>query len=215
MSDPAQRPVIGLGLVRRARGHGAGSHSAESGDPGGRGWRGRGSVRVASGKERRAVLRLLGLPVLVGLFGVAVALGALGRRLVRSGAAARSSRTWGQPPEWQPAHGAGQQPPAASLLSARAPRIPSAAGRTQHRPQPVRDRLAGLGSFGFTPPARPGPALPSRRRPGSGLSPCPWPWWPLWGNARPVGVELIPGHGARVTLAISVTAGFQSMVPPQ
>ncbi|MGH9017765.1 MAG: SLC13 family permease, partial [Acidimicrobiales bacterium] len=85
------------------------------------------ALRVATGRTRlRAVADVLGLPVLVGLFGVAVALGALGR--VWDGPATLLSHlgAWGTAGVAAGTSVVVNNLPAASLLAARVPPRPSA-----------------------------------------------------------------------------------------
>ena len=113
---------------------------------------------------------VLGLPVLVGLFGLAVALGTLGRSWSGPGHAALASRCLG--------HGGGRshrqrarEQPARGLAPRRPPTPPPLrpAGRAQHRPEPVRHRLAGLG-----PLVAGCEAAPARARRSDGRT-C-WVW---------------------------------------
>jgi arsenical pump membrane protein len=83
--------------------------------------------RVASGREPFArVLQILGLPVLVGLFGVAVALGTLGRAWSAPAMALSHLDSWGTAAVAAVASVLVNNLPAASLLAARVPHRPFA-----------------------------------------------------------------------------------------
>lgn len=112
------------------------------------------AVRSANGRDNaERVMDLLDLPVLVGLFGFAVALGTLGRawsgpadllgHLDRVGTAAVAAVS----------SVVVNSLPVASLLAARRPvhRI-LAAGRTQPRTEPVRDRLPRVDAMAQSSP---------------------------------------------------------------
>ncbi len=103
-------------------------------------------IRLARKKDHpRHVAEVLGVPVLVGLFGVAVSLGTLGRAW--SGPATLLSHlgSWGTASFAALSSVVVNNLPAASLLSARTPQAPSLfARRAEPRAKPVRDRVTGL-----------------------------------------------------------------------
>ena len=141
--------------------------------PSGRGRRRRIADRAENAKQ---VINVLGIPVLVGLFGVAVALGTLGRVWSGPATLCRIS-TSGVRQSSRRALGALNNLPAASLFAARVPTIPSRARRAQLGAEPVRDRLFGLvplvagGSIGRRPTLdRQG--LPPRADRGAALDGC-------------------------------------------
>jgi len=84
-------------------------------------------VRVASGRERiRHVSEVVGIPLLVGLFGVAVALGTLGRVWSGPGTLLSHLDLWGTAGLAAATSVLVNNLPAASLLAARAPHHPFA-----------------------------------------------------------------------------------------
>ena len=118
-------------------------------------------IRLVAGRERLGhVLEMVGVPVLVGLFGVAVALGTLGR--VWSGPEQLLSHfdIWGTALIGAARFGPGQQPPC--RLPARRPGPPPPfrpADRPQPRTEPVRHRISGLGAVVADGTVRRGQAL--------------------------------------------------------
>ncbi len=112
-------------------GHGARAGAARAGAAGGRGRRGGRAAPLAPGRRRaavspRAALDILGVPVLVALFGLAVALGTLGRSW--SGPATLLSHldAWGTAAVAALSSVLVNNLPAASLLAARQPPHPFA-----------------------------------------------------------------------------------------
>ncbi len=125
--EPAQRPVIGLGLVAVLAATVLVLVLRNPAIPVAAVGVAAVSARVATGKEQpQRVLRLLSIPVLVGLFGVSVALGSLGR--VWSGPADLLAHLdlWGTGVVAAAAAVLVNNLPAASLLAARRPDHPFA-----------------------------------------------------------------------------------------
>ena len=104
-----------------------------------------GMVRRRGGP--RAIARALELPVLLGLFGVAVTLGTVGRAWSAPSAISGHVGIWGTAVVAAGAVGGREQP--ARGVAARGPRAgapPGPPGRPQPRAKPVRHRLARLGA---------------------------------------------------------------------
>ena len=102
--------------------------------------------RPGNGTSPDAALRILGLPVLVGLFGLAVALGTLGRTWSGPATLLAHLDLWGTAAVAAFLSVLVNNLPAASLLAARQPPHPFAsAGGAQRGPEPVRHRVARLG----------------------------------------------------------------------
>ena len=106
------------------------------------------SLRARSRTEQgERALDVLGVPVLIGLFGIAVALGTLGRVWSGPTASAVPPRHLGHRSRGGRHQRAGEQPPgcvAPGGSYATASVCPS--GRAQHRPKPVRDGVARVGA---------------------------------------------------------------------
>ena len=131
---PTDRATIGLGLAGGGRRHRPRRRPALAGAPGG-GGRDRGGRRrrwPPAGNAADRVVAALGLPVLAGLFGVAVALGALGRSWSGPATAAVPPRFLGH----RGGGGGGQRP-----LSTTSPPPPSWPSRVPPRPYAL---LVGL-----------------------------------------------------------------------
>ena len=109
-----------------------------------------------------AALRLLGLPLLSGLFGLAVALGTLGRSWSGPATLLAHLDAWGTAAAAAATSIVCNNLPAASLLAARRRTAPlQPADRVERGPQPLRHGLAGLGPLAARgvcnrrPPGRP------------------------------------------------------------
>ena len=145
---PSRSTRCSASVCSRRRRHGARRGAALAGAARGRGRRRGRAAPVAARQDpagRPGRPRILGLPVLVGLFGLAVALGTLGRSW--SGPATLLSHldAWGTAAAAALTSVLVNNLPAASLLAARQPPHPFALlDRAQRRAEPVRDRLAGL-----------------------------------------------------------------------
>ena len=104
------------------------------------------AIRLAAKKDQpRHVAQVLGLPVLLGLFGVAVGLGTLGRAWSGPATVLSAPGPVGNGRVRRRHLGGGQQPP--GRLAARGPHPPPpvrSAHRAEPGAEPVRDRFAGL-----------------------------------------------------------------------
>ena len=137
------------------------------------------SIRSSSASiSSRGALKMLGLPVLVGLFGMAVALGTLGRSW--SGPATLLSHldAWGTAGLGRAVQRARQQPPGRIAVGRQgAPSTLCAPGRVEHRTEPFV--TGSLAWFLWLRAARSaGSDHPSPRPVALGSSPCRCRWLP-------------------------------------
>ena len=135
--------------------------------------------RIATGQERgRHALGLLGLPILIGLFGVAVALGTLGRVWAGPETLHSHLNLWGTAAVAAVCADAGEQPPRRVAVGGAPRSIPTRSSSDSTSDRTSSSPVRWPGCYGCARPARPTLAPRSPTPADSAPWPCRCPWPP-------------------------------------